>query len=70
MGADVAETPASPGLLGVGPPGGLLMTRRLQLLGEPVLRILDLDEADLAEGAIGNELPCVPHHGVAATVIR
>ena len=49
VGADVAERPAGARALRIDAPFGLLVARRLRRAGQPVLRIFDLDEADLAE---------------------
>ncbi len=69
MGADVAGRPARTRLLGIGAPHRLLGTRRLDALGQPVLRIFGLHHADIAERTRLHHLPGVPHHRIAGVVV-
>ena len=68
VGADVADGTAGAGALGVGAPGGLLVAR---VGGErqPVLRVLGLDDADLAERAGLHEVAGLPDQRVAGVVV-
>ena len=52
MRADVADRAADARLLRIGPPGGLLLPGLFERLGQPVLGILDLDDAELAKLAL------------------
>ena len=56
MGADVAERAARAGALRIDPPLGLLVAGGLGRPAQPVLRIFDLDEADLPEFAAARHL--------------
>ena len=69
MRADVAERPAGPRALGIDPPLGLLVAGRLGRAGQPVLRIFDLDEADLAEFAVPHHLAHAAHQRIAGVVV-
>ena len=63
--ADVADAVGGAGELGVGPPGGLLLARVLELGRQPLLGILAVDEADLADLARGDEVAEVLDDGIA-----
>ena len=69
VGADVADAARRPGLLGVGAPGRLLVTRILDFLAQPVLGVLDLDHPDGAELARQHHLARLPDHGIAGVVV-
>ena len=56
MRADVADAAARARARRVGAPLGLLLAGGLERLGQPVLRVLDLDHADLAEQAVLHHL--------------
>ena len=49
MGADVADGAAGAGTCRVGAPCGLLLAGLLDRLGQPVLRVFGLHQADVAE---------------------
>ena len=70
MRADVAERAAGAGALRIGAPLGLLLAGGLGRVGQPVLRVLDLHEADLAELAVLHHLARVAHHRIAGVVVR
>ena len=62
--------PPAPDRAGIGAPVGLLLAGLLERLGQPVLRVLDLHDADLAELAGAHHLARLPHHRVAGVVVR
>ena len=68
MGADVADGAAGAGALGVGAPGGLLVAR-VGGKRQPVLRVLGLDDADLAERAGLHEVAGLPDQRIAGVVV-
>ncbi len=70
MRADVAQRPAGAGLRRIDAPSRLLLTRRLQIGAEPVLRVFGLHHADLAQFTGGDHLARLAHHRVAAVVVR
>src|SRR5207248_5089712 len=53
-----------------GAPRGLFLARGLEPLGQPVLRVLDLDHADLAQLASRDHSARLTHHRVAGVVVR
>ena len=67
--ADVAHAVRHAGLPRVRAPGGLLLPRSLERRGEPLLRVLGGDEADVAQLAARDHLAHVPHHRVAGVRI-
>jgi hypothetical protein len=70
MSADVAGRAASARLLGIGTPGRLFLAGRLDGLGQPILRIFRLYDADVAKLALRHHLARLPHHGIAGVVVR
>ncbi len=60
---------AGAGALGVGPPRRLLLSVALDRVGQPVLRILGLHHADVAEDAGLHHLARLPDHRVAGVVV-
>ena len=68
MGADVADGAAGAGALGVGAPGGLLVAG-VGGSRQPVLRVLGLDDADLAERARLHQLARLPDQRIAGVVV-
>ena len=61
---------ASPGTGRVRAPVRLLVAGALRALGQPVLRIFDLNEPDVAERAAAHHRPRLPHQRVARVVMR
>jgi len=68
--ADVTHTAGPSALLGIGSPGGLLLARLLQSRGQPALRILNDDLADLADLAAADEVSGELDHRVAGVVVH
>ena len=69
MRADVAERAARARALRIDAPFGLLVAGRLGRPGQPVLRILGLNETDLAEFARPNHLAHAAHQGIAGVIM-
>ena len=67
--ADVADAAAGARAGRVGAPFGLLVAAVLELGGEPVLRVLDLHDAQLAKFAGRDHRTCLTHHGIAGVVM-
>src|SRR5690606_18598574 len=67
--ADVADTAPGARACRVGPPLGLLLPAVLDLLGEPVLHVLGMDQADCAELAGGDHGARLPDHRIAGVVV-
>jgi hypothetical protein len=61
--------PAGAGALGIGAPGRLLLAGGLQARGQPALRVLDHDLADLAQLAGGHQVAGFLHQRVAGVVV-
>ena len=68
MRRDIAERAAGAGLRRIAAPVGLLVAG--QVGGEPVLRILDLHDADGAELARLDHRARLPRHRIAGVVVR
>ncbi len=69
MGTDIADATARPRLCRIGAPGGLLLSCLLDRIGEPVLHIFRLHQADVAEFAIGDHRPSLADHRVSRVVV-
>ena len=70
VGADVADAAAGAGLLGVGPPTGLHLAGLLEGRGQPALRVLHDDLADLAQIALSHHVAGQLDHRVAGVVVH
>ena len=68
MGADVADS-ATAALRRIGAPGRLLLAGLLEPRGQPVLRVLDLHHAQLAELARLDPRARLAHHRMAGVVV-
>ena len=68
--ADVAERAGGAALRGVGAPRGLFLAGVFERRGEPVLRVFDLHEAELAEFAGGDHFASLANDGIAGVVMR
>ncbi len=68
--ADVTDTAAGAALLRVGAPTGLQIAGLLQGGGQPALRILHHDLADLAHVLVHNHVPRELDHRVAGVVVH
>jgi hypothetical protein len=69
MGADVADAAGRTAALGVGAPGGLLLAGSLDSSGEPTLRVLDHNLADLPQLARVHQVASFFHQRVAGVVV-
>ena len=67
--ADIANGPARARLLGIGAPRGLLHALAFEVLAQPVLDILDMDQPQLAQIPGLDHGPRLPDHGVASVVV-
>ena len=70
MSADVADAAGGAAALGVGAPAGLLLAGGLEPRGEPALRVLDDDLANLAKSPGGDEVAGLLHQRVAGVIVR
>ena len=68
--ADVGETGGSAGAGGIGAPFRLLLAVRVDRLGQPILDIGRVDDAQLPEFAGRDHFARLPHHGIAGVVER
>ena len=64
------RAPGRPALGRVGPPGGLLAPRLLGRRGEPALRVLHDDLAQLPQLAGAHDVPRQLHHRIAGVVVH
>src|SRR3984957_6711488 len=69
MGSDVAKSAPRPTLLRISTPERLLLPGLLQRRGQPVLRVLHLNDSNLAKFSVGNHLPGLPDHGISGVVV-
>ena len=69
MRADVAQAAGGPGLPGVGPPGRLLLSLRIDGQAQPALWVFHDDLADLAEFTLPDPGARFLDHGVARVVM-
>ena len=69
MAADVADAGPRTGLRRVGAPAGLLLALLLDGLGQPVLQVFHLHQAQLAQRPALDPLARLAHHRVAGVVV-
>ncbi len=70
MGADVAETARRSRQGRIGAPRGLPVRLMFERQRQPVLRILDVDEPHIAQHALLDQRPRMPHERIARVRIR
>ena len=61
MGRDIAEASRRAALRGIGPPRRLLLFAQLQPRAQPTLDVAGADRVDLAQFAVEDHLPSLPH---------
>ena len=67
--SDVSQRTGGTALGGIRAPGGLFLSGLLQRRGQPILRILNLDNANRPQLSTGDHLPGLAHHGITGVVV-
>ena len=68
--ADVGQARRGAGARGIGAPFRLFLALGVDRMGQPILDIGGVDDADVAEFAGRDHLARLPHHGIAGVVER
>ena len=69
MRTDVADAATESRLRRIRAPASLFLAALLDVVGQPVLRILHLHHANVTKQRLAHHLARLPHHGVAGVVV-